>query len=389
MPPLSLLIKPASGNCNMRCSYCFYCDEAEKRKKKSYGIMDIGTMRAIVNKALDIASGYCAFVFQGGEPTLAGLEFYRETISYIKEKNQLRKVGISYAIQTNGLSVTDEWALFFKENNFLVGLSLDGTESVHDSFRRDNGGKGTHHAVMRAVGILKKHEVEFNILTVVTAKTANSAEDIYEFYRREGLVYQQYIECLDPLGEISGKMEYSLIPDAYEKFLKKIFDLWLEDMEHDRFVYNRYFENLAMMVAGQLPESCNMRGRCSNQWVIEADGSVYPCDFYALDQWYLGNILENTFEEMEEQRSRSGFIRWSFQTAPECRVCKWAALCRGGCRRNREPVTELSTGKNYFCSAYYGFLEYAYPKIYRFMQQKGVIASQELYAPVRKGGVAE
>ena len=106
-----------------------------------------------------------------------------------------------------------------------------------------------------------------------------------------------------------------------------------------------------------------MRGFCSPQWVIEADGSVYPCDFYALDQWRLGSVLTDSFEAMEQARQQSGFIAWSQQVPAECRSCRWGALCRNGCRRNREPVTADSTGKNYFCSAYKNFLEYAYPRL--------------------------
>lgn len=145
--------------------------------------------------------------------------------------------------------------------------------------------------------------------------------------------------------------------------MKTIFDLWYLDMKAGRYVYNRYFENLMMILTGQHPESCNMRGVCAPQWVIEADGSVYPCDFYALDEWRLGNILENSFEEMEEARQASGFVEWSRRLPEDCRQCRWLPLCRNGCRRNREPVTSVSTGKNVFCTAHANFLEYAYPRL--------------------------
>ena len=130
-----------------------------------------------------------------------------------------------------------------------------------------------------------------------------------------------------------------------------------------------------MILTGQRPESCSLHGSCLPQWVIEADGSVYPCDFYALDEWRLGNILEDSFAQMEEARKASGFVAWSCRLPAECRACRWLPLCRNGCRRNREPVTEDHTGKNVFCAAYRNFLEYAYPRLTEvcrmLMQQAG------------------
>ncbi len=179
---------------------------------------------------------------------------------------------------------------------------------------------------------------------------------------------QFYIECLDPIKETPGAQEYSLTPKRYEVFLKSLFDAWYLDVKAGKPVYNRYFDNLLMILDRQIPESCNMRGICANQWVIEADGSTYPCDFYALDQWLLGNIREDSFEKMDLQREQSGFIQFSQQIHRDCRSCSWLPLCRGGCRRNREPVTCNSTEKNYFCSAYQGFFEYAYPRLQEVYQ---------------------
>ena len=167
---------------------------------------------------------------------------------------------------------------------------------------------------------------------------------------------------------MQGGHEYSLTPERYEAFLKSMFNAWYQDMRAGRYVYNRYFENLMMLLTGQAPESCNLRGVCSPQWVIEADGSVYPCDFYALDQWRLGNILTDSFETMEEVRQTSGFVEWSRRLPEDCKACRWLPLCRNGCRRNREPVTADSTGKNYFCAAYKHFLEYACPRLMEICQ---------------------
>ena len=368
MPALSLLIKPASGNCNMRCRYCFYADELDNREIRSYGKMSVDTMRTIVDKAMEYGDYECTIAFQGGEPTLAGLDFYRDLVAYVTAHENPKKLKIHYALQTNGYLINEEWAAFLGENHFLVGVSLDGLKEIHDRYRLDAAGKGTYQRGISAIRLLEKHQVEYNILTVVTAATARNGQKIYNYFKKNHFGYQQYIECLDPIGEEPGQHEYSLTPEKYGEFLKSMFDAWYLDMRSGTYVYNRYFENLMMIMAGQQPESCNMRGVCGKQWVFEADGSVYPCDFYALDQWRLGNIQENSFEEMDEKRDGLGFIQWSMRQQEDCQKCRWFGLCRNGCRRNREPVTAEHTNRNYFCKSYQMFFEYAYPRLEEIYQ---------------------
>ena len=363
MPPLSLLIKPASGSCNMRCKYCFYADETQNRETALLGRMTPETLHTLVDKALAYGDGECTFAFQGGEPTLVGLDFFRDLTDYVARHPNPKRIRVHYAFQTNGYALDEAWAAWFAENHVLVGVSLDGPKEVHDRYRVDAAGKGTYNRVIASIRLLEKHHVDYNILTVVTAANARRARQLYDYFKKNGYRYQQYIECLDPIGEVPGGHDYSLTPERYEVFLKALFDAWYLDMKAGRYVYNRYFENLMMIFAGQGPESCNMRGVCGAQWVIEADGSAYPCDFYALDEWRLGNINTESFETMEQNRADLGFIQWSTQVAEECRSCKWYALCRNGCRRNREPITADSTGRNYFCSAYQHFFEYAFPRL--------------------------
>ena len=361
-PPLHLLIKPASGNCNLRCKYCFYADITEKREVPSFGMMTEETLEIIVKKALESGAGEVTFAFQGGEPTLVGLPFYKKLMQLEKQYN-VRKVPVHFAIQTNGMLMDEEWAKFFAEHQFLVGLSVDGTAAVNDLHRVDAKGDGTHKRLMQVVKLFKAHKVEFNILTVVSAKVAKEIKRIYAFYKRNGLPYQQYIPCLDPFGEARGGYAYSLTPQLYEKFLKDLFDLWFDDVVHGQFIYNRYFENLVGMLLGQPPEACGMMGFCSRQNVIEADGGVYPCDFYVLDDYRLGSLVTDTWEQIEEKRREIGFIERSRVQHEACAGCKWRALCRGGCRRDREPMQGDGMSQNYFCSAYKGFFEYAYSRL--------------------------
>lgn len=358
MPPLSVMIKPASSICNLRCRYCFYHSIADSRNTGSYGIMNEKVLKTIVSKALGFADGQCTFAFQGGEPTMAGLDFFKKLIQ-LEKKCNTKNIQINNAIQTNGIMIDSEWSRFLSENEFLVGISLDGPKNIHDANRIDPAGKGTFNRVMKTIALFDKHDVQYNILTVVNAFTARHITKIYNFFKKQGFNYQQYIPCLDPLDEQPGKQDYSLTPERYAYFLKTLFDLWYDDITSGNMVSIRYFDNLTGMLMGYPPEACGMSGVCNCQFVLEADGGVYPCDFYVLDEWYLGNIIENGFEELRTGKTGKKFVEVSKHVDPACRECKWAQICRGGCRRNREPFRDNKPSLNYYCSSYREFFDYS------------------------------
>ena len=362
MPPIQLLIKPASGNCNMRCKYCFYYDEMQKRETASYGFMSLDTLEIMVRKVLEYADKECTFAFQGGEPSLVGLDFYRSLMDFQKKYNT-KHVKISNAIQTNGYALTEEWADFLARNHFLVGLSLDGIKYTHDAYRLDAVQKGTFGAVMKTAQLFDEKKVEYNILTVVNRRTAERISRIYDFYKKNHWQYQQYIACLDPLGEIPGKREYSLTPEIYGDFLVQLFDLWYLDLQKGQQPYIRMFENYISILMGYEPEACDQRGSCSIQYVVEADGSVYPCDFYVLNEYKMGNFRENSIEEMTQKGRELKFVEASLAKPDECSTCPYLFLCRGGCRRNREQAENGSLGSNYFCPSYKKFFKAALPRM--------------------------
>ncbi|MBR5501863.1 MAG: anaerobic sulfatase maturase [Oscillospiraceae bacterium] len=348
MPPVSVLIKPASGNCNMRCSYCFYCDEMANRAEAQYGIMQQQTLESVVKKVLRTAEGSCSFAFQGGEPTLAGLDFFKNAVALQKSYNA-RGLQISNALQTNGYALSEEWAVFFKENNFLIGLSLDGTEVLHDMFRKDARGEGTFQPVLAAAKLLQKHGVQFNILTVVNAETAKRGKEIYRFFKEQGFGWLQFIPCLDPLD--GAAQPYSLTAKAYGKFLCDVFSLWYKDVLRGDAPSVRTFDNWLGMLLGYPPEECGMCGQCAAYFCVEADGSAYPCDFYVLDEYKLGSFTQHSIVQMNERRRELRFVQQSLAVPQKCRECRWYSLCRNGCRRAREE------GVNRFCEGYRMFFE--------------------------------
>lgn len=362
MQHVHLLIKPSSGMCNLNCRYCFYHDIVEKREQRSYGFMEEATLEAVIQKGIAAAQKECTIAFQGGEPTLIGLDFYEKAVA-LQKKHNPRGIRISNSIQTNGVGLDDRWARFFRENQFLVGISLDGYGEVHDCNRVDAGGQGTFRRVMDALDVLKRNRVEFNVLTVVTRQNAKKINRIYEFYKKQNLAYLQFIPCLDPIFEEPGKMGYSLTPKEYGMFLNRLFDLWYQDVKKGTPVSIRQFENYVEMLLGYPPEACGMSGVCGLQHVVEADGSVYPCDFYVLDQYRLGNLTTDTLEQINENRMAMGYIEESRKVDPKCKTCPYFSLCRGGCRRNRLVLPDGGLGRNYFCESYEMFFQYAGPRL--------------------------
>ena len=360
MPALTLLIKPASGNCNTNCRYCFYRDETDSRHVANRGLMSLSTLEKIVKSALEEAEKSCTFGFQGGEPLLAGLGFYEKLIEFQKKYNPGR-LRVFNSIQTNGMLIDKAWAAFFAANRFLVGLSIDADKDIHDFFRPDFNGNGTYGRAIKAAKILSDSNVDFNILSVVTRKFASHPDRVWNSYKKHGFRYIQFIPCLDPLGEAPTR--HSLDAKTYGSFLCRIFDLWHRDLAKGEYYSVRVFDNYIQMLRGRPPESCAMLGWCPTYALIEADGTTYPCDFYALDGYELGNIHTHSFAEMKNSEAAERFIQPSLYVSEICKTCEFYPLCRGGCRRDREPIVDGKLSHNRLCAAYKMFFSHALPRM--------------------------
>ena len=374
MPPISVLIKPSSGMCNMKCDYCFYCDEMKKRRRESYGFMTEQTLKNVIRKTMFHAEGMISYAYQGGEPTLRGIAFYEKAMEYQRHYNKCG-IRVNNAMQTNGYLIDDEWCKFFRENHFLIGLSVDGTKQIHDLYRHGRRGEPTFDRIKKAAELMDQYGVDYNILTVVTQKTAGHAAEIYNYYKEQGWKYQQYIACLDPLGEDRGKTPYALNPEQYGMFLTELFNLWYEDWKKGEQPYIRQFENYIGILLGYQPESCEQRGSCGIQNVVEADGSVYPCDFYALDEYKLGNFNCNRLEEIDKKRKEIAFVEQSQIVAENCKNCKFYKICKGGCRRNKDFNAMNGEYENYFCKSYRIFFDICLERMIQIVEiiknQKG------------------
>ena len=232
---------------------------------------------------------------------------------------------------------------------------MDGEETVHDACRLSKTGEGTWLRTIAAAQLLKEHEVPFNILCVVTGANAARPKHTYEALR--SYRFLQFIPCLEPLR---GEGGYAPTCEAYAGFLDQTFALYKRDFLNNDYVSVRLFDNYVQMLIGMRPESCAMNGRCSVSFTIESDGSVYPCDFYCLDEWRLGSILENSFMELNNCARAAEFVNSSVRLHADCRACKYFSLCRGGCRRERACTQNGELLLNRYCAAYKHFFEKNY-----------------------------
>ncbi len=368
MPPVSMLIKPASSSCNMRCGYCFYADVSHHRSVCNKGIMDACTQESVVRRAMEAAEGSVSFAFQGGEPTLAGLDFFRRHVQLCR-KYAKSGVRVFQSVQTNGFMIDSEWADFFAENGFLVGISLDGPKDIHDLYRRGTDGVGTYARTMQAVTHLRRSGAEFNVLSVVTRDAARNANRVMNFFINGGFSYLQFIPCLDGLDGNGG--EWSLSAEEYGGFLVTCFGKYYSCFLKNKFLSVRNFDNYLSLMAGYPAEHCGMNGRCSAYFTVEGNGDVYPCDFYVTDEFCGGNVNRNSLFEIARSDVFRSFVSRSYPVSEECKSCRWFSLCRGGCCRYREPFVQGVPSLNRFCKSYQIFFSECAPLLVKMVEKRG------------------
>lgn len=332
MKNISFLIKPASSLCNLKCKYCFYADVSEHREIENNGIMSETVMSALIQEAFQQLDdkGIVTFAFQGGEPTVAGINYFKLFTQMVKAK-QKKNQKVNYSIQTNATLLNDEWCLFLKQHDFLVGVSLDGYQENHDLFRITKNNQATYQQTMDAIELLRKYKINFNVLTVLSKQLAKNPQKLYEFYQNQKIDYIQLIPCLAGLDE--EKNPFACTPKLFASFYKSFFDLWYQEYLCGKYRSIGLFDNLIPMFVDIPPYQCGMLGFCSLQYVVESDGSVYPCDFYVLDEYKGGNINEMSLNEIAESEPFQRFLHEDKAMSKKCDMCPFINLCRGNCKR--------------------------------------------------------
>lgn len=344
----SLLIKPVSAVCNLACTYCFYLDrDADPYGELPGRQMSIETLERLVDTWMFYSWPQSTFAFQGGEPTLAGLDYFLKLVGFQKQYGRDGQ-SVSNSIQTNAILIDDAWCAFLKEYNWLVGASLDGPEEVHDRYRLNQGGAPTWKRVMENVERMRKKGVEYNILCVVSQANVEQPKPLYRFLRSIGADNLQFIPLaeFDPAG---NPLPFTITPEQYGRFLVELFDVWWPERRKVRI---RFFDNLAEALAGQPPGNCTLLETCDSYVVVEYNGDVFPCDFFVERDWKLGNVDFDSWPEIARRQKRYAFAANKALPRPECQACEYQQICHGGCPKLRHARLRDFGGLDYFCAAY-------------------------------------
>ena len=355
MPPLSVLFKTVSTDCNLDCSYCYYRQSLEGtrvRRRIEEPVLAV-FMRQYMEYVADAHTA--SLSWQGGEPTLAGVGFFERVVA-LEAEYASEGMTISNALQTNAVLLDDRWGHFLRQYSFLVGVSLDGPEETHDSVRRDRGGQGSFRRVMAGIDILRKHQVDLNILCVVGPHNVKRVRELMCFFRDEGFTHLQFIPAMDFQSvEPNVAATYLITPDEYGEFLVNLFDEWYQGGFPTTSV--RTFDTMIQSYLGVPNDLCVYSEQCDSGIVVEHNGDVYPCDFYVHQDWRLGNIMEESLTSILAEPPRAAFIGQKLLLPPQCQACEWQWVCRGGCPRNR-----LDGGAGhlpeYFCKGHQRFFAY-------------------------------
>jgi len=357
------MAKPTGAVCNLACTYCFFLDKELLYPGSSFQMSD-ETLEAYIRQLIEAhRTPQVTVAWQGGEPTLMGLDFYRRAIEL---QEQYRRPGMSFenTMQTNGTMLDDEWCEFFVANEYLIGISIDGPRELHDAYRVNKSGRGTFDRVMRGLRLLQKHGVEYNILTTVNRINANYPLEVYRFLRDEAetewIQLIPIVERIDADGlglrlEGTEVTDRSVQPDQFGRFMTTIFDEWVRNDVGTVFVQT--FEAAVRSWLGMPSGMCVFNEYCGNALAVEHNGDVYSCDHYVEPKYRLGNIGETQMVELLGSDRQRQFGRDKSETLPsQCRSCEVRFACHGECPKSRFAITaDGEPGLHYLCAGWYDF----------------------------------
>lgn len=363
LPGFHLLAKPTGSACNLGCKYCFFLSKKKLYPGSSFRMSE-DVLETYIRQYLESQKISQAVVaWQGGEPTLMGLDFFRRSIRHI-QKYQRPGMVVQNTMQTNGILLDDEWCKFFRQNNFLIGLSLDGPKDMHDAFRVDKAGNPTFDRVMRAAKLLRKHKVEFNILTTLHAANADHPIEVYGFLRDEvGAKFIQFIPIVERDNETGFQegdkvTDRSVKPLQFGQFLISIFDEWVKRDVGKVFV--QLFDVALAAWVGEPSGICAFSPTCGTSLAMEHNGDLYSCDHYVEPKYLLGNIKEKHMALVAASRKQREFGQAKLEALPDyCRKCEVLFACHGECPKNRFAESpEGEQGLNYLCAGYKAFFKH-------------------------------
>ena len=352
-----VMTKPRGAICNLDCKYCYFLSKEHLYPGSKFRMTD-NLLEEYIRQYIDAQHvPEVTFAWQGGEPTLMGLEFFQQAVRY-QQKHKKPGMRILNSLQTNGVTLDDDWCAFFAESDFLIGLSMDGPSDLHDAYRVDKGGNPTHQKVLDAALLMQKYKVEFNILTTVHAANADHPLEIYRYFRDEvGAQFMQFIPIVERdndtgFQEGNDVTERSVKAEQYGQFLSTIFDEWVRNDVGQ--VYVQIFDVALAAWSGHSPGLCIFEETCGTAMAMEHNGDVFSCDHYVEPNYLLGNIVDIPLADIAVLDRQRDFGLAKRDTLPEyCRTCDVRFVCNGGCPKNRFIKTpDGEDGLNYLCAGY-------------------------------------
>lgn len=372
--PLYLLAKPAGSRCNLACKYCYYLEKSKLYADEARETMSDELLEKFIHDYIAAqTTAEVLFTWHGGETLMRPLSFYKRVVEL--QRKHARGHLIDNCIQTNGTLLTDEWCTFFREQGWLVGVSIDGPQEFHDEYRRNRAGRPSFVQVMRGIRLLQRHGVEWNALAVVNDFNADYPLDFYRFFREIGCRYLQFtpiVERLQPHADgrtlaavdevgTGGLAEFSVTPEQWGNFLIAVFDEWVRHDVGECFV--QLFDSTLANWMGQPPGICTLAPTCGHAGAIEWNGDVYACDHFVFPQYKRGNLRERTLIEMMYSPEQRAFGAAKRKALPrQCRACAFLFACNGECPKNRFARTaDGEPGLNYLCEGYRRFFAHVKP----------------------------
>jgi len=329
--PFTLLIKPSGSDCNMDCKYCFYKDRASEVGQGKQR-MSNEVLEKLVKDYLQLGFPEAVFSWQGGEPTLMGLDFYERVVKLQKKYSGPDQM-TGNTLQTNAILLDDQWCQFLHDNNFLVGISIDGPKEFHDYYRVDHRGSGTFDKVIKAIQACKKYKVEFNGLILLNDRNVEHPDELFDFFIDNDIRFLQFITCVEKDRDTDKIANFSITPQQYGEFMCRIFDRWYDYGTQNLSI--RDFDSILFYCVTGRHTICTFNGQCSDYIVIEHTGDCFPCDFFVEPRWRLGNIFETPIEKLAAGSKKRDFARAKQKLCSRCLVCRHIAVCRGGCLSRR------------------------------------------------------
>lgn len=353
-----LLIKPASADCNLKCSYCFYLDKKDLYLEQSCHRMSEEVLEKLISSYLERDQKQYNISWQGGEPSLMGVEFFKKITDLEMKYGQKGKF-MANAFQTNGTLITDELAKHLKKFRFLVGVSLDGNAEMHDYYRKTIDNRGSHSDVMKGIDLLDKNNVKYNILTLVNTSNVKKGKELYKYLKEEGFFYHQYTPCVE-FDKDGNILEFTITAKEWGAFLCDIFDEWLKTDVNK--VSIRLFDSILSSLIYNKNNMCSMEDNCSKYFVVEHNGDVYPCDFFVEEKRKLGNIMDNTWDELLLKDEYILFGKEKANWNNKCNRCNYLNLCLGDCLKHRYKVGKDAKELSYLCEGWKIFYKHSLTK---------------------------